>query len=72
MSATPTPIFVDAPVSIWKQIDALAAQIETPVTEYSKDPLAMAQAVIKDQCERANMLRRLIPSVAQDNFNRVE
>jgi hypothetical protein len=70
MIADHQPLSVAAPVLLWKQIDILAAQIETPCVEYTTDPLTMAQAVIKAQCERANMLRRLIPAEAQDNFGR--
>ncbi len=60
------PVQMAAPLSIWKQIDTIAAQIEAPVVEFSTDPLAMAQAVVADNQRRANMLRRLIPAGALD------
>jgi hypothetical protein len=51
-------------VSVWKQIDTLAAQIESPVVAFSLDPLVMAQQAIEDMRNRATLLRDLIPAAA--------
>lgn len=62
------PLQISQPVSVWTQIDILAAQVETPSTAYDLDPLKMAQAVIEDSRKRATLIRKLVPESARNSF----
>lgn len=62
------PLQITTTVSVWSQLDILAAQIESPSTQYDSDPLKMAQAVIEDNRKRAALIRKLVPESARNSF----